>query len=276
MEIKWADGWLEQFAEDEFAEICETRPGRSIIYKRAFSPRIADFFLTVRDREALLDYGSDFRVANKASVREWDIGVLRLTFRDPSRTVLTKMEWSDEDHPGFYRLYNYCTWSAETLEVKAFRPRDSKDRCLRALGEAVLRPGQLRFRNRLREAYGGRCAITNVDIWEVLEAAHIMPYRGTEYDHVQNGILLRCDLHRLFDRLLVSVDPLTMQVVLAPTLRKHPMYMHSNSIKLRLPKHALHSPAIVALRDHWKRFREVHYTAQTKIGMNASGRIIKS
>ncbi len=49
------------------------------------------------------------------------------------------------------------------------------------------------------DAYGGRCAVTNCDIEDVLEAAHISPYNGPSTDQVYNGLLLRTDIHTLFD-----------------------------------------------------------------------------
>ena len=57
------------------------------------------------------------------------------------------------------------------------------------------RPNQRRFRERLMRDYHGRCAVTGCDIPELLDAAHLMPWRvGDE------GILLRVDLHRMIDR----------------------------------------------------------------------------
>src|SRR5271155_3471993 len=43
----------------------------------------------------------------------------------------------------------------------------------------------------------------------LLEAAHISPYRGLQSNHPQNGLLLRADLHSLFDLGMLAVDPLT-------------------------------------------------------------------
>lgn len=55
--------------------------------------------------------------------------------------------------------------------------------------------------------YAGACAVTGEHSGPVLEAAHIVPYgRGGEH-RVDNGVLLRSDLHRLFDRGYVTVTP---------------------------------------------------------------------
>lgn len=81
---------------------------------------------------------------------------------------------------------------------------DHRDRTLAAIR---LRQGQPAFRKLLLDAYGSRCAVTGSRTVEVLEAAHIMPYMGRHTNVAQNGLLLRSDVHTLFDRLLLTVVP---------------------------------------------------------------------
>ncbi len=68
------------------------------------------------------------------------------------------------------------------------------------------RIGQQRFRNQLFDAYAGRCAVSGCNVDEALEAAHIENYSGPKSQIVSNGILLRRDLHSLFDAHLISFD----------------------------------------------------------------------
>ena len=69
------------------------------------------------------------------------------------------------------------------------------------------RLGQGLFSLAVRDAYQGACAVTGEHSAPVLEAAHIVPYsRGGKHE-VENGILLRSDLHRLYDRGYVTVTP---------------------------------------------------------------------
>jgi len=82
------------------------------------------------------------------------------------------------------------------------------------------RQGQAEFRARLLEAYGNRCALSECDIADALEAAHILPYLGVAANHVQNGLLLRADLHTLFDLNLFRIDPECLKVSISPKLRK--------------------------------------------------------
>jgi putative restriction endonuclease len=56
------------------------------------------------------------------------------------------------------------------------------------------------------DAYGRACAVTQEHSLPVLEAAHIRPYATGGKHAVSNGLSLRSDLHRLFDRGYVTVD----------------------------------------------------------------------
>ena len=60
---------------------------------------------------------------------------------------------------------------------------------------------------RVLDAYGRRCAVTGERALPALEAAHIQPYRGPASNHIQNGLALRADFHRLYDRGYVTVTP---------------------------------------------------------------------
>ena len=77
-------------------------------------------------------------------------------------------------------------------------------------GKAVpVRPrlGQGSFRILVTDAYERRCAITGERVLPVLQAAHIRPYASGGEHRVDNGLLLRSDLHTLFDRGYLTVTP---------------------------------------------------------------------
>lgn len=69
------------------------------------------------------------------------------------------------------------------------------------------RLGQGGFRVAVTDAYGRACAVTTEHSLPVLEAAHIRPYAEEGEHDVRNGLLLRSDVHRLFDRGYVTVTP---------------------------------------------------------------------
>lgn len=76
----------------------------------------------------------------------------------------------------------------------------------------VIRKGQRAFRDALVKAYEGRCAVTGVATNEVLQAAHILDYRGTQSNVASNGVLLRADVHLLFDNYLIGINPSSYRI----------------------------------------------------------------
>lgn len=77
-------------------------------------------------------------------------------------------------------------------------------------GDPVLirpRRGQGAFRLLVTEIYGRRCAITRERTLPALEAAHIRPYAEGGQHIGSNGILMRRDVHSLFDAGYVTVTP---------------------------------------------------------------------
>lgn len=82
-----------------------------------------------------------------------------------------------------------------------------QDLRVRRLQLVALRQGQPQFRDGLLKAYDGRCAVTGTAIEAILEAAHISPFRGPQTNFVSNGLLLRADVHTLFDLYLLTVTP---------------------------------------------------------------------
>jgi putative restriction endonuclease len=97
-----------------------------------------------------------------------------------------------------------------------------------------VRRGQRAFRNALLDAYGNRCAITGCDVRDLLEAAHIVPYQGPDTNRPQNGLLLRADLHTLFDCGLIAIEAASMTVVISPKLEGS-SYRALGGRKLRTP-----------------------------------------
>jgi predicted restriction endonuclease len=98
-------------------------------------------------------------------------------------------------------------------------------------------------------AYHDRCAITGCAVAEVLEAAHIVPYRGPKTNHVANGLLLRTDFHTLFDLGLVAVDAEEMTLVVSPKLSGTP-YEEFQGRPVSLPDSRKSQPSREALREH--------------------------
>lgn len=90
---------------------------------------------------------------------------------------------------------------------------DTRDRVMRQIRA---RRGQRKFRDSLLSRYGGAYMISGCRLTEILEAAHISPYRGINDNHVGNGLLLRADLHTLFDLDLIGVEPDSLTIHVHP------------------------------------------------------------
>ena len=135
-----------------------------------------------------------------------------------------------------------------------FEPATLEDERERKLREIVQRRGQPEFRKKLLFAYRGRCAITGCDVASALEAAHISPYRGPDSNHVTNGVLLRADIHTLFDLDLIRIDPDSLVVVLAEKLRES-SYKEIGGRKVTTPDEAKLAPNREVLQQRWDRFK---------------------
>jgi putative restriction endonuclease len=125
--------------------------------------------------------------------------------------------------PNIVQGKTYDTQTAEGLAlwdaVLAAMPKEKRVEESRALAESADanrfgaayltrgRLGQGAFRVLVTDAYARRCAVTGEKTLPVLEAAHIKPYAADGPHRLNNGILLRSDLHKLFDLGYVTVTP---------------------------------------------------------------------
>ena len=89
----------------------------------------------------------------------------------------------------------------------------------RVLKEIALRRGQVRFRKRLIRRYGASCQVSGCAFPGLLEAAHVNPYALSNDNSEENGLLLRSDLHTLFDLGLLGIDPRSMKITVHPQAR---------------------------------------------------------
>ncbi|PFG42429.1 putative restriction endonuclease [Isoptericola jiangsuensis] len=110
------------------------------------------------------------------------------------------------------------------------------------------RQGQALFRATLLTAYAGRCAVTGSDVPATLQAAHIDRYDGASTNILENGLLLRADIHNLFDSGLLWIDE-DSRVVLHPDIRKSE-YRKLHGQRLRLPDDPAERPSPRRLARH--------------------------
>jgi putative restriction endonuclease len=123
---------------------------------------------------------------------------------------------------------------------------DTRERATRTI---ALRRGQPQFRNDLLDAYDNTCAVTGTAVVDVLEAAHISPHRGAHTNVVSNGILLRADIHTLFDLYLLTISA-DLHVRVSPALAGSP-YMDLDQRPLAsLPRRTSQQPSADCLEAH--------------------------
>lgn len=114
------------------------------------------------------------------------------------------------------------------------------------------RKGQNKFRMDLSNIYGAVCMLTGCAVMKAMEASHINPYRGTKDNHPANGLLLRKDLHALFDYNLIGINPHMFTVQLHPSL-KGSHYEELAGKKLHISRNDF-GPSKDAITLRWKIF----------------------
>jgi putative restriction endonuclease len=140
--------------------------------------------------------------------------------------------------------------SGESPPPEALDDADARKHITR---DVVARQGQAHFRDALIRAYEGRCAITGCDSPYALEAAHIRPYLGKHTNRVTNGLLLRADIHALFDLGLLAVNPANRTIVISDQLSGD-HYKSLQGKPLNLPADPVLHPDHGLLTERWTWF----------------------
>ncbi|MBN2604153.1 MAG: HNH endonuclease [Candidatus Thermoplasmatota archaeon] len=91
-----------------------------------------------------------------------------------------------------------------------------REKILRTISE---RKGQNSFRESLIKQHNNTCMISQCIESSVLDAAHIIPYQGENDNHINNGLLLRTDIHSLFDLDLLGINPDTLEIFISKKIK---------------------------------------------------------
>lgn len=117
-----------------------------------------------------------------------------------------------------------------------------------------IRIGQGAFRVGVIDAYQRRCSISGEKTLPVLEAAHIKPYSLSGQNAISNGILLRSDLHKLFDQGYLTVTP-DFNVEISKRIKEEfengrEYYKHHGNSLLFMPSTEFEKPNLGYLKWH--------------------------
>ena len=117
------------------------------------------------------------------------------------------------------------------------------------------RLGQGGFRVLVLDEYGRQCSITGERTLPVLEAAHIQPYSEYGPHEVSNGVLLRSDLHTLFDKGYMTITN-DLRVEVSKRIRgefsngRDYYTLHGQKLKI-VPSDSSHRPSVTFLEWHY-------------------------
>lgn len=129
--------------------------------------------------------------------------------------------------------------------VVLFKNEDLRETVNRSIKQ---RRGQRAFREAILKV-NNHCAVTKCAILDLLEAAHIYPYRNETHNHMSNGLLLRADIHTLFDLDLIAINPSSYKIHINKMLKEseYAVYEGSNiSVAHQLSEQAIY--------ERWKLF----------------------
>jgi ribosomal protein L37AE/L43A len=115
-----------------------------------------------------------------------------------------------------------------------------------------VRVGQAAFRKRLLDQYGPICAFTGPAPEAALEAAHLYSFAALGEHHQSGGLMLRSDIHVLFDAGLLAIDPGTSRLDVHPSIAFYDTYGPLHGSDARVP---LTPPVRRWLALHWKQHR---------------------
>lgn len=124
----------------------------------------------------------------------------------------------------------------------------------------ALRKGPHPLRRQLLQSYDDRCAISRCSVTQVLEVAYLMPAAGDLANDPCNALLLRSDLHLLLDLHLITINPHSYTVEMAPWL--HDSYYGSlNGRSLYFPLNTDCCPSLEAITYHYEQCEWEHEEA---------------
>ena len=179
------------------------------------------------------------------------LGIMELAFVDSTRRNVKMLRWNG-------KVVAVADASASVRQTK--EPASLSEVIVKQqqrTAEVLLRNGQAEFRHALDLVYGAKCCISGCPVPSALVAAHISAYADSASHSPKNGLLLRSDLHCLFDAHQLAIHPITRLVYFADEAKAWKEYARWHGKKKLAhpqPGRASKAPQDSALETRWKQF----------------------
>lgn len=249
--------------QDELLKLLYNTEGK-MLHCNVVYEELAKLFPELTEEEKTKKYQqSKSKWANRVQLARWLLVKYRLLLKanETKKFGYWKISTSGEEYAknqliknnSSNKILNEINESIRSLEntpnvQELFNPKNLTDARERVITSIVQRRGQTNFRQDLLYVYESRCAISNCNVSEALEASHIIPYLGQETNKIQNGILFRADIHTLFDLRLLTIDE-NYCVIISPKL-KNSYYSQYEGKLINLPNKREYYPSKEALKKH--------------------------
>ena len=112
-------------------------------------------------------------------------------------------------------LFEFAEWPQQCA-IEFDRPFEAREFRRRTPDVVVRIERNPRFKFEVAKRFGGTCAVSDLGVPKMLEAAHVVPVSKGGSDDPRNGILLSASHHRAFDRQLWSINPATLAIETKP------------------------------------------------------------
>lgn len=171
-----------------------------------------------------------------------------------SKNIVGGKTYSTDSTEGLH-LWDQLVTKSSQVNYDALGFMESSGTPSRFGEPTLIRPrlGQGAFRVGVVQAYGKQCALTDGRVLPALEAAHIKPYSAGGEHELTNGILLRKDIHSVFDAGYATFDDQLKFVVsskVKDVFNNGNEYRRLHGQPLRLPKNTAARPSLEQIRWH--------------------------
>ncbi len=158
----------------------------------------------------------DAEIAATKAASTNQVPVFVITRPRPTSVVrdvhLAWVEGWDDDERWFLVTFGNAPPSKPIDPLTDQAPFQLRDERLRKPVEAKSRPGQHRFKFQVLRRYGARCAMCDLPVRELLEAAHIVPDEENGSNDPRNGLVLCRNHHVALDRGLLAIHPESLEI----------------------------------------------------------------